>query len=214
MRLVIFSRIRLVGETLGKCLSDFPDVEEVVTCASTQRLADDVVRVEPDVVLYFIDSDDTLVKASPIISALSEYPFVGIGISEQADHVIACAEAGMVGYVPRQASLEELHRATGMALKGECSCPPGICSCLLREIGRRRQLGSDLVLNEALTKREREVLSLLGKGQSNKEMARTLRVSVATVKNHLHALYTKLHVGHRTEAVARLRDEPWLAHSA
>jgi len=57
----------------------------------------------------------------------------------------------------------------------------------------------------SLTARESEILALAEEGRSNKEIARHLRISAATVKNHIHNILLKLHVGRRGEAVARLR---------
>lgn len=69
----------------------------------------------------------------------------------------------------------------------------------------------ELPLESSLTQREGEVLQLIGDGQSNKEIARELSLSVATVKHHVHSILQKLKVPSRAQAVRRVRDAPWIA---
>ncbi|MCP4936410.1 MAG: response regulator transcription factor [bacterium] len=100
------------------------------------------------------------------------------------------------------------------ALRGECVCNPLIAGSLLREVRRRQKIAHEQVGSELLTRRECEVLRLLGQGVSNKQIARELNLSVATVKNHVHNIFAKLNIHSRGEALARLRNEPWIARIA
>ena len=68
-------------------------------------------------------------------------------------------------------------------------------------------------LNAALTRREGEVLQLIGRGLSNKEIARDLSLSVATVKHHVHHVLEKLQLPRRAQAMRRVRETPWIASS-
>jgi two-component system, NarL family, nitrate/nitrite response regulator NarL len=65
---------------------------------------------------------------------------------------------------------------------------------------------------EPLTRRECQVLRLLGRGLSNKEIARHLTLSEATIKNYVHEVLVKLHVHRRAQAMTRFREEPWIAN--
>lgn len=213
-RLVVFSAVRLFGDALVACLTTQKCIAEVTCCHSANRLVEDVVAFEPDVVLFDVNGDKAMQEAYALNSAVPDIPLLAIAIAETSEKVIACADAGFSGYVPRRASITELCMIVDMAKKGECKCHPRITGSLLRELAQRRQRRSDSALHDPLTRRECEILRLLGRGHSNKEIARELGVCLATVKNHVHSVLLKLNVGCRTEAVCRLRDDPSLAHSA
>ena len=213
-RLVVFSPIRLFGEALVACMEIRKQISKVVYCHVLNRLSEEVVAFEPNVVLFDINGENAMQEAQTLNAAIPEISLLAIAISETPEQVIACADAGFSGYVPHRASIEELCKIVEMAKKGECICHPRIAGYLLRELGHRRQLNSYSAIRDPLTRRECEVLRLLGRGHSNKEIARELCLSVATVKNHVHSVLIKLNVGCRTEAVSRLREDPRLAHSA
>ena len=95
---------------------------------------------------------------------------------------------------------------------GRLACPPEISGGLLRALFRREpHTAEEPTLNSALTRRECEVLELLGRGLSNKEIGCELYLSVPTVKHHVHHVLEKLHVSRRAEAMRQVRDAPWLA---
>ena len=111
--------------------------------------------------------------------------------------MIACAAAGFVAYVPRDADAGELHRTILDALQGRTRIAAALFSTFAGHAG---------VPNGALaplTRRENEVLALARHGYSNKVIARDLAISPATVKNHMHSILRKLQANGRGEAVAK-----------
>lgn len=213
MRILVFSHVRLFGEALADCISLRSSTTDVVSCYVADALADEVNAVEPDVLLFDLTSEVALAEARAVNIACPDTPIVALALPEIPEEVIACADAGFVGYVPRHASIQELLDTVRFALKGECRCPPQIAGSLLREIRRRRSHAASEMATP-LTSRECEVLQLLAKGLANKEIARELKLSVATVKNHLHSIFGKLNIKCRAEALVKVRNEPWLARSA
>ncbi|MFD5497275.1 response regulator [Streptomyces sp. NPDC001812] len=110
-------------------------------------------------------------------------------------------EAGATGYLLKDAPREELFTAVRAAAEGRTVLSPAVASRLVSAVRSPRSAGG-----EPLSAREREVLGLVARGTSNREIARELFISEATVKTHLTHLYAKLGVRDRAAAVARSYD--------
>jgi DNA-binding NarL/FixJ family response regulator len=108
--------------------------------------------------------------------------------------VLPAIKAGATGYLLKDATQEELFRAVGAAARGESVLSPSVAARLLG------QVRAPVV--EPLTQRELEVLRLVARGATNREVARRLFISEASVKAHLLHLYAKLGVNDRAAAVA------------
>ncbi|MEV7688852.1 response regulator [Streptomyces bungoensis] len=106
-------------------------------------------------------------------------------------------EAGATGYLLKDAPREELFTAVRAAAEGRTVLSPAVASRLVHAVRTPRSPGG-----EPLSAREREVLALVARGTSNREIARELFISEATVKTHLTHLYAKLGVSDRAAAVA------------
>ena len=116
--------------------------------------------------------------------------------------VVACAEAGVVGYLPRETTAAELVEALERAATGE---PPRIVETLAGWLSRRTDRPVRSLVDD-LTRREREVVALVRLGLSNKQIAERLCIEITTVKSHVHSILGKLNVERRAEVAALLRD--------
>ena len=143
-----------------------------------------------------------------------EVPLVALGLTEQKTDVIKCGRAGFAGYIAREASIDGLHTALKDISQGKLACPPEITGGLLRALFRKGPQSEESLSDPVLTKREREVLDLIGQGRSNKEIGNHLCLSVATVKHHVHNMFEKLGLTRRADAMRRVRDAPWLGRAA
>ena len=114
---------------------------------------------------------------------------------------IPAIEAGATGYLLKDAPREELFTAVRAAARGRTVLSPAVASRLVSAVRTPRAPGS-----EPLSAREREVLALVARGTSNREIARELFISEATVKTHLTHVYAKLGVNDRAAAVAVAYD--------
>jgi DNA-binding NarL/FixJ family response regulator len=139
---------------------------------------------------------------------------VAIGLKEQRQEVIQCGRAGYAGYVSRDASIDSLCTTLSEIVAGRLVCPPEISSSLLRALFHDETHTEGTDKDPELTRRESEVLELLGIGFSNKEIANELCLSVATVKHHVHHVLEKLQLQRRAQAMRRVREAPWLGRSA
>jgi len=130
---------------------------------------------------------------------------IALGVTGDDDEVVACAEAGVTGYLLRDQPFDALLPVIASAAAGEVTCPPVIAAALLRGMGRRGS--GQRALASRMTPREREVLLLIEAGLTNKEIARKLNIEIRTVKNHVHNLMEKLNVRRRGEAAALMLSQ-------
>jgi DNA-binding NarL/FixJ family response regulator len=213
MRILLYARVRLFGESLGACLED----EDAVTAVAVEHQSLDLGRrataFEADIILFDVTPRSELATVRAVTDECPGTPIVALAVPQFADDVIACADAGFVSYVPRDSSLADLMLILRMALRGEAQCDPRIARSLLEEIRRRRDPDVFRDPDAQLTRREVETLRLVSLGLTNKEIAAQLNLSVATVKNHVHAVLRKLELKRRTEARQLLSEKPWLLRS-
>jgi DNA-binding NarL/FixJ family response regulator len=156
-------------------------------------------------VLVDLGQTDVAVAARLIKAASPGAKLVAFALDETEDDVLACAAAGYSGYVPRESGAEELHRAVVDAVEARMRCAPHIAAAMFARLaGVLREPGPQPSL-PSLSQRESEILALVEQGRCNKEIARQLAISPATVKNHMHNLLQKLQVSRRGQAAARLR---------
>lgn len=128
---------------------------------------------------------------------------IALGVTEDAESdIIACAEAGVAAYHMRSDSLDDLLALIDSVATGSSSCPPRVSAVLLRRLSTMRTQSQSAPRELALTERETQILRMLGLGRSNRDIAVQLRITVHTVKNHVHSLLTKLGVSTRGEAAA------------
>lgn len=156
----------------------------------------------PEVVLLDLSLPDPLTTFELLSDAYPNARVLALGLPEVEAEVLRWAEAGIAGYVCREASLEELVSAVNAALQHELRCSVRIAGLLLEQVGK---LSSARQARPHLTPREDEIVSLLEEGLTNKEIARRAHIEVATVKNHVHNILEKLGAETRGQAVAKAR---------
>lgn len=208
----IVSDVRLLCDGLVLSLSQQPSLAVVGSAdftISTTRLA----AARPDVALLDVGTPGGLDMLLALRVALPDLKIVVIAVADVEREVVACAEAGASGFVSRNGSIQDLVTAVHCAVRNELVCSPRIAALLFTRvaaISSERNCGRD---NNALTRREHEIVSLMTQGLSNKEIARQLCIQNATVKNHIHSILGKLQVRRRGEVAARIRGSAVLCPS-
>ena len=201
-RIVIVSDVCLYREGLALALHARGDVQ-VVGMVDSREAAERALAAHPcDVVLLDACMPQALQTARALLSADASIKVVAVAVAEEAADVVACAQAGLDGYVPRDGSIDDVAAAIHGVILGELHCSPRMTATLFKRLAA---LGPVADESGQLTARETEVLELIDRGLSNKEIARRLRIGTATVKNHVHNILDKLHVTRRAEAAAQLR---------
>ena len=210
MHVVVYSKVRLFGEALSGWLRS-KDYDSVASFCGVENLLDHIGRQQPDIVLVDIHGDQSMIDAKQIARTFPDIRMLAIALPEVAERVIECIDAGFNNYFPRNASLDQLTPMIEKTLLGESECSPRVAASLFEELRKRARSKRGNKRKGTLTRREFEVLECLQQGMCNKEIARSLGISVATVKNHLHNIFGKLQVNGRVQAVAKLNESPWLA---
>jgi DNA-binding NarL/FixJ family response regulator len=116
----------------------------------------------------------------------------------QADQVVSLLQAGAIGIMARDGRVADLVSALKAVARGEMVLPADVALQAISRLAHGRQTPDSAV--ESLSEREKEVVSLLAQGLTNKDIAQTLFLSVRTIEAHLRSIYGKLAVGSRTEA--------------
>lgn len=195
IRIVIADDHPVVRAGLRDMLSSQPDFEIVGEASNGVEAVALVNQMQPDVVL--MDLRMTLLDgagATAQIHARQTKTAVLVLTSyESTADILRAIEAGALGYLLKDVQREELFTAIRTVAQGKAVFAPTVATRLLHQV---RKPGSG-----ALSVRELEVLALVARGASNKEIARALYLSEATVKSHLLHLFAKLAVSDRTAAV-------------
>jgi DNA-binding NarL/FixJ family response regulator len=175
-------------DLVGEAGDGVAAMEQVRMLADRQQLPD-VVLI--DLVMRRMDGLAT------IRAIKQDHPSVEVLVVtsfSETQRIQSALAAGAAGYVLKDADVDEIHRAVVAARRGEVHLDPIVTRKLSRSPA---DAGSGFV---ALTLREREILVLIGRGQSNRHIAATLGVAERTVAMHVTNIFTKLHVVSRTQA--------------
>jgi DNA-binding NarL/FixJ family response regulator len=116
----------------------------------------------------------------------------------EADQVVSLLQAGAIGIMVRDSRVADLVSALTAVARGEMVLPADVALQAISRLAHGRQAPDSAV--ESLSVREKEVVSLLAQGLTNKDIAQTLFLSVRTIEAHLRSIYGKLEVSSRTEA--------------
>lgn len=196
IRLLLADDHPVVRAGLRAVLDTEPDFHVAAEAATAERAVALAATGEFDVVLMDLQFGPGLhgSEATAAITSVADAPRVLILTTYDTDaDILAAVEAGAAGYLLKDAPPEELAAAVRTAAAGRSALAPAVAHRLM---DRMRTPA------EALTKRELEVLQLVGEGLSNLRISKELFLSQATVKSHLVHIYAKLGVDSRTAAVA------------
>jgi DNA-binding NarL/FixJ family response regulator len=196
IRILIVDDHPVVRDGLSGMFAGDPRFEVVGEAADGEEAVTMAEALAPDVVL--MDLRMPRVDGATAIARMAERRVTAkvlvLTTYETDRDVLPAIKAGATGYLLKDATQQELFRAVGAAARGESVLSPSVAARLLS------QVRAPVV--EPLSQRELEVLRLVAKGATNREVARRLFISEASVKAHLLHVYAKLGVNDRAAAVA------------
>jgi len=204
--LVVVAGIKLYREGIALALRQCAGPAVTAVAAAPSELAGLLADASDPVVLL----DVGLLSGPEDLTRLRDaYPrarVLALGLSGDSTEIVAWIEAGAEGYLTREQSVAELAVAIRSLLSNELTCSPQVAAELLRRVAAMSSERRRAAMGEVLSRRELEVVSLIERGLSNKEIAGQLFIALATVKNHVHNILYKLEVTARSEAVAYVRE--------
>jgi DNA-binding NarL/FixJ family response regulator len=205
VRVVIADDQPLVRSGLRVIMADHPDLVVVGEAATGAEAVQLVRDVSPDVVVMDIRMPgmDGIEATRLITAGPATTRVVVLTTFDEDDHVYGALRAGASGFVVKDMALEDILTAIRVVAAGDALIAPGVTRRLIADfVGRTGAAPARSPRPvEGITEREREVLTLVGRGRSNAEIAEELFITVATAKSHVSRLFTKLGARDRVQLV-------------
>ncbi len=203
VRVLVVDDQALVREGLMTLLEAAPEIEPIAAAADGEQAIALCARHRPDVVLMDLRMPKLDgVQATRRIRA--EHPDIEVVVlTTHADEesILDALQAGARGYLTKDAGISDISRAVHAAADHQALLDPVVHTRLVAAAANASRPAPSANLPDELTPREAEVLSLIARGLSNREIAATLVVSEATVKTHVNHVFFKIGARDRAQAV-------------
>jgi len=213
MRILIVDDHALVRDGIVGILNSQPDIE-VVGQASDGLEAQVMARdLKPDIILMDITmpGTDGITATRLIKQAQPEIRIVMLTVRDEDEKLFEAIKNGADGYLLKTIRAQELVDMLRAAQRGEPAISPVLAQRLLAEFRHSKPMTADASeeteSTDVLTPRERQVLDLVARGASDREIAAELVISLYTVKAHMRSILDKLHVTSRRQATRHVRRE-------
>jgi len=200
---------RLLREALMRIFGEKSDLCLVGATALSPYIVREVASSGAHVLLS--DSGASILSDLQIIpelrTAAPHLRVVLIGMEADSTTFVRAVRAGVLGYVLKDASSADVAAAVRSVAKNEAVCPPTLCRTLFDYVAAPQLQGTCLQAKHpfGLTRREQQLVEMMGRGLTNKEIASQLNLSEQTVKNHVHRVLQKVGAGDRLEAIELCR---------
>ncbi|WP_169084864.1 response regulator [Paenibacillus sp. PL91] len=186
-------------------LSMQPDFELVGEAHNGQEAVEKAAELLPDIVLMDLNMPimDGIEASNLIAQNNPEIKVLVLSSFSDRSHIVPALQSGAIGYMLKDVEPDQLAEAIRSAYKGNVQLHPDISAALLAQMAPQAEEVKQLPsreLAEILTPRELEVLQLLTKGMSNRDIAHALTVAEKTVKTHVSSILSKLNLTDRTQA--------------
>lgn len=196
IRIFVVDDHPVVREGLVLMLSTQPDFEVVGDAEDGEAMLARVAEARPDIVLLDLEMPGGMDGVTALQHLRARFPRVRALVFTAFDtdeRIVNAVQAGAQGYLLKGAPRAELFNAIRVIHAGGTLLQPVVASKLLRRLNAPS--------SGELTERELEVLRLLGRGRTNKEIAAALTITERTVKFHISSIFNKIGASNRTEAL-------------
>jgi DNA-binding NarL/FixJ family response regulator len=205
----ILAENRLLREALTRLLGKKNNIRIAEACAFSSKIVSQVLAAAPDILL-----SDSSVLAMPDLQVLAELrsampgiKIVMIGMEEDRVTFLRAIREGVAGYVLKDADASQVACAVRTVADGNAVCPPSLAMALFEFVAAQRPQTFSLRLKHdlGLTRREQQLVLMIDRGLTNKEIAAQLNLSEQTIKNHVHRMLRKLGAADRLTAAEMCR---------
>ncbi|MBZ4321018.1 response regulator [Streptomyces huiliensis] len=206
VRVLLVDDQPLVRSGLRVLMADHPGLEVVGEAATGLEAVRLTTELRPDVVVMDIRMPgmDGIEATRLITSGPTPARVLILTTFDEDEHVYGALRAGASGFVVKDMALDDILAAVRVVAAGDALLAPGVTRRLIADFAgqpARAARGRSAAVAEGITEREREVLTLVGRGRSNTEIAEDLFITVATAKSHVSRLLTKLGARDRVQLV-------------
>jgi two-component system, NarL family, nitrate/nitrite response regulator NarL len=209
IRVYLLIEGRLLREALSRLFRKRPDLLVVGQSERSEVTPRQVLETRCDVLVCDC-LQSTWLPASAALQTGEPNPYkaVLIGMESSAEQFLDAVRSGVTGYLLPDASASDVVSAVRAVYRGEAVCPPQLCSTLFRFVA---QTPKQIPLQNSsskpdLTLRQQQLVTLVAKGLTNKEIASHLNLSEFTVRNHIHRILKQVDAESRSEAVETIRS--------
>ncbi|GAA3261517.1 response regulator [Dactylosporangium siamense] len=207
IRILIVDDHPLMREGMRALVASYVDIEVAGEAADGEEARREVLRAAPDVVVMDLHMPGTngVDATRAILAAAPQTRVLVLTMFEDDDSVFAAMRAGASGYLVKGAQQQEIILAIRSVAAGQAIFGPTVARRIIAFFSSTPAALEKVPFPE-LTGREREVLDLIAAGRPNHGIARDLVISAKTVSNHISAIFAKLQVADRAEAIIRARE--------
>lgn len=204
IRILLVDDHVLFRKGMARLLDSQPDLEVVGEAEDGIEAIRQARRLKPDLILMDIHMPgcDGHEATQRIISEWPEAQIVMLTVAEEDQDLFMAIRNGAIGYLVKKIEPNNLFARLRGITQGEAPISRLMASRILREFARMGSQGQATDTSRSLTPRERQVLRLVTKGMTNKEIGAALHIAENTVKNHLRNILEKLHLQNRAQAAA------------
>lgn len=192
--------MRIALRTILDSQADFEVVGEVEDGEQAVKTA---IELVPDIVIMDISMPNLngLEATRQIKARCPRIAILALTVHSDSEHILGILEAGAAGYLTKKVFGKEVLEAIRSLATGETVLSPEILQQILKHTFKYQTKAVHLDTLGKISAREQEILKLVARGMSNKDIAKQLNISPRTVKTYLVDLFAKMHVASRTEAV-------------
>jgi DNA-binding NarL/FixJ family response regulator len=210
-RILIIEDNRVLRDGITLMLNEQADMHVVSTIGSGNDILLKASQANPQVIL--MDLSLTSFKESSVVESirktLPDAKVIGMGFIPTQSDIVEFVEAGASGFILKSATVEEFLGTIRSVAQGEKILPPSLTGSLFShviELALKKGNGK-LSSVVRMTKREREIITLIADGLSNKEIAQRLNIATHTVKSHVHNIMEKLALHTRLQIAKFIHEE-------